>query len=54
MVRSLHAAFQQTHDQHEVERTVRNFLTTYYQASRGEREKMKAIWSEAGLGRFPA
>ena len=45
--------FQQTHDQHDSGRNVRNFLTVYQQASPEEKEKLKAIWSEAGLGPFP-
>ena len=45
--------FQQTHDRHEVEQTVWNFLIFYRQAPPEEKEKMKAIWSEAGLGPFP-
>ena len=46
--------FRQTHDQYEMERTVRNFLTVYQRSSRNEKEKLKAIWQEAGLGPFPA
>jgi tetratricopeptide (TPR) repeat protein len=46
--------FQRTHDQHAMERNVRNFLVFYQQASPDEKEKLKAIWREAGLGPFPA
>jgi len=45
--------FQQTHDQHEAERNVKNFLIVYQAAPAEEKEKMKAIWLEAGLGPFP-
>ena len=45
--------FQQTQEQHEVERNVRNFLINYRQAPPAEKEKMKAIWLKAGLGPFP-
>jgi tetratricopeptide (TPR) repeat protein len=47
------AGFQQTHDQHLVKHMVGNFLIAYGQASPGEKEKLKAVWLEAGLGPFP-
>ena len=47
------SGFQQTHDQPGVELNVRNFLIFYRRAPPEEKEKMKAIWSEAGLGPFP-
>jgi tetratricopeptide (TPR) repeat protein len=46
--------FQQTRDQHEVERNVQNFLIAYRRVPSAEKEKLKAIWLEAGLGAFPA
>src|ERR1019366_9333866 len=43
-------AFQQTHDQHAVERNVQNFRVIYQRAPTEEKQKLGAIWLEAGLG----
>jgi len=45
--------FQQTRDQREVERNVQNFLIAYRRAPPADKEELKAIWLEAGLGPFP-
>jgi tetratricopeptide (TPR) repeat protein len=47
-------AFQQTNDQHGVERNVQNFRVICQRAPMEEKQKLRAIWLEAGLGPFPA
>ena len=46
-------SFRQTRDQRSAEQDVRNFLRAYQKASPGEKQELKAIWLEAGLGHFP-
>ena len=53
MVRSCHYRLPANTRPAPAERDVRNFLIAYQQASPEEKEKLKAIWSEAGLGPFP-
>jgi tetratricopeptide (TPR) repeat protein len=52
LVRAI-AGFQKAGDQHEAERNVQNFLIAYRLAPSEEKERLKAVWSEAGLGPFP-
>ena len=47
------SGFGQTQDQHEVEKYGQNFLFAYRQGSQEEKEKLKAIWLQAGFGPFP-
>jgi tetratricopeptide (TPR) repeat protein len=52
-VRSI-AGFEQTRDQLQKEKSLENFLAAYQLAPVADKEKLKAIWSEAGMGPLPA
>jgi tetratricopeptide (TPR) repeat protein len=47
-------AFEQTRDRRGVEQVIETFLLFYQRASRGEKERLKAIWLETGRGPFPS
>jgi hypothetical protein len=39
--------------EHAAERTIHNFVLTHHHASPADKQKLEAIWHEAGLGPFP-
>jgi Tetratricopeptide repeat len=47
------AAFRQTQDEHTAERNIRGFLLFHKRASTEDKQKLEAIWREAGFGPFP-
>lgn len=46
-------AFAKTQDQHLAVQAAENFMITCREAPAEDREKLKTIWQEAGLGEFP-
>jgi tetratricopeptide (TPR) repeat protein len=52
LVRAI-TAFLKTDDQHQAALQVRNFLTSHGRASPADKQKLEAIWREAGLPPFP-
>jgi hypothetical protein len=52
LVRSING-FGQTHDQRRTQEAIARFLNLYRHASLEKKQKLEAIWREAGLGDFP-